>query len=294
MRVFVTGASGGIGSAVVAELITAGHEVLGLARSEASAAVITRAGATAVRGGLGDLDILRATAERSDGVISLAFSNDFTDLPRSIEEEAAATRALGDALRDTDKPLVQAGGTPAIPGRIATEADPNSTEGPVGGRGRTVDAVLALAGDGVRSSVVRLPRSVHLRGVAYGFASMLIAHARRTGVSAYAADGMQRWPAVHRLDAARLFRLALEEAAPGTVLHAVADEGDRMRTIAETIGGVLGLPVEAAPAEQFGVLGAIFAVDQPASSAETRGRLGWTPTHPSLLEDLAAGGYPAS
>ncbi len=293
MRVFVTGASGGIGSAVTAELIAAGHEVLGLARSNASAQTITSAGGTPLRGNLSDLDSIRAGAEQAEGVINLAFSNDFANLPAGIEEEGLALRMIGEVLAGTGKPLVHAGGTPIVPGRASTEDDPNNTEGPVGGRGHNANAVLALADRGVRSAVVRLPRSVHLRGSAYGFCSMLIANAQRTGVSAYVADGSQRWPAVNRLDAARLFRLALEGTAPGSVLHAVGDEGDTMLSLAQAIGGALAVPVESVPAERFGVLGGIFGLDQPSTSALTRERLCWEPSNPSLLEDLAAGGYPA-
>jgi nucleoside-diphosphate-sugar epimerase len=292
MRVFVTGASGGIGSAVTSELIAAGHEVLGLARSEESADAITAAGATALRGNIDDPEVLRAGAEQSDGVIHLAFSNDFTNFAKGIEEERFALETLGAALVDTGKPLVIASGTPATADRASTEEDAAPTEGPVGGRSRNAQAVLDLADRGVRSAVVRLPRSVHLRGDAYGFAGVLISAARRTGISGYVGDGDQRWPAVNRLDAARLFRLVLEQAAPGTVAHAVADEGDRMRDIAEVIGQQLGLPTAAVEAESFGFLGNVFAVDQPSSSALTRKKFGWEPTHPSLLEDLAAGDYP--
>jgi nucleoside-diphosphate-sugar epimerase len=293
MRVFVTGASGGIGSAVTAELIAAGHEVLGLARSDASAQTIAEAGGIPLQGDLSDLDSMRAGTERADGVINLAFSNDFANLQAGIVEEALALRSIGEVLVGTGKPFVHAGGTPIVPGRASTEDDPNNTEGPVGGRGHNADAVLALADRSVRSAVVRLPRSVHLRGSAYGFCSVLIASAQRTGVSAYVADGSQRWPAVHRLDAARLFRLALENAAPGSVLHAVGDEGDTMLSLAEAIGGALALPVEPVPAEHFGILGSLFGLDQPSSSALTRERLGWQPSHPRLLEDLTAGDYPA-
>ncbi|MCM3921021.1 SDR family oxidoreductase [Frankia sp. AiPs1] len=292
MRVFVTGASGGIGSAVVPELIAAGHEVLGLARSEASARAVTAAGATALRGDLDAPESLRAGAAQSDGVIHLAFGNDFTNFGKSVAEETRALETFGAALAGSGKPLVIASGTPAVPGRASTEQDPSPTDGPVGGRGRNALTVLDLADKGVRSVVVRLPRSVHARGERFGFASVLIEAARRTGASAYVGDGSQRWPAVHRLDAAQLFRLTLEQATPGTVAHAVADQGDTMRAIAETIGRHLGLPTKAVPAENFGFLGGIFGVDQPASSAWTRERFSWQPTHPSLLEDLEAGNYP--
>jgi nucleoside-diphosphate-sugar epimerase len=292
MRVFVTGASGGIGSAVVSDLIAAGHEVTGLARSDASYEAISAAGATPLRGNLADPDSLRAGAEKADGVINLAFSNDFSNLPQGIAEETIAVQTIGEVLAGTGKPFVHAGGTPIAAGRASTEEDPNSTQGPVGGRGHNANTVITLAERGVRSSVVRLPRSVHLRGSAYGFGSMLIANAQQTGVSAYVGDGTQRWPAVNRLDAARLFRIALEDAAPGTVLHAVGDEGDTMRSLAEAIAGALAIPVQSVPAEHFGVLGGVFALDQPSSSALTRARFGWEPAHPSLLADLAAGDYP--
>ncbi|HEY0117220.1 MAG TPA: SDR family oxidoreductase [Cellulomonas sp.] len=293
MRVFVTGASGGIGSAVVPELLAAGHEVLGLARSDASAQKVAAAGAAVLRGDLDDPASLRAGAEQADGVIHLAFGNDFSDVERCIAEETLAVETFAGALAGTGKPLVVASGTPYVPGRASTEDDPMATDGPMGGRGRNALTVLGLADRGVRSSVVRLPRSVHARGAGYGFASFLIATARRTGVSGFVGDGSQRWPAVHRLDAARLFRLALEQAEPGAVLHAVADEGDAMRVLAQVIADELGVPVEQVPAESFGFLGGIFALDQPSTSTLTRQRFGWRPTHPSLLEDLAAGGYPA-
>jgi nucleoside-diphosphate-sugar epimerase len=292
MRVFVTGASGGIGSAVVSELLAAGHEVLGLARSGASAEALTAAGAEVQRGELADLESLRAAATRSDGVIHLAFSNDFANLEAGIAEETSAIETLTAALEGSDKPLVIASGTPILPGRTSTEEDPTSTEGPVGGRGRASLAALAYAERGVRVGLVRLPRSVHAAGGPYGFASVLLAAAQRTGVSGYVADGSQRWPAVHRLDAARLFRLVLEHGDPGTIAHAVGDEGDTMRTIAETIGRGLGVPAEEVPADTFGVLGTLFAIDQPSSSTLTRERCSWEPTHPSLLDDLEAGNYP--
>lgn len=292
MRVFVTGASGGIGTAVVAELLAAGHRVVGLARSDSSAATISGLGAEPLRGDIDDLNVLREAASNADGVVYLAFSHDFGNVGDAIGAEARAVAALGDALVDTGKPLVLASGTPAAPGRPSTEDDPFAVEGPMAGRGHTGQAVIALAQRGVRSSIVRLPRSVHDAGGRYGFASLLIQAARHSGVSAYVGDGSQRWPAVHRHDAASLFRLALEQAPPGSVLHAVGDEGDPMRRIAQVIGRRLGVPVESAPAENFGPLGIIFAADQPSSSALTRQRFGWQPSHPTLLEDLEAGVYP--
>jgi nucleoside-diphosphate-sugar epimerase len=293
MRVFVTGASGSIGSVVVPELIAAGHEVLGLVRSDAAATAVAAAGGTPLRGDLTDLDSLHSGATQADGVINLAFSNDWNNLEQGIDEEARAVQTLAAALAGSGKPFVHAGLTPMTPGHTSTEDDPDTTNGPVGGRGRTSRLVLTLGDRGIRSSVVRLPRSVHQRGSQYGFCSVLIAAAQKTGVSAYVGDGTQRWPAVNRLDAARLFRIALEDAAPGTVLHAVTDEGDTMRTLAEAIGDVLAVPVESVPSERFGVIGRVFALDMPSSSALTRERFGWQPTHPSLIDDLAAGDYPA-
>jgi nucleoside-diphosphate-sugar epimerase len=288
MRVFVTGGTGLIGSAVVAELLGNGHSVLALARSDASALTAEKAGAEPLRGGLTDLDILRTGVEQADGVIHLAFANDFSSagaLANAVAEESAALATLGEALVGSDRPFVTVSGTPYVPGRVSTEADPVPTEGPVGGRGRAVTAVLNLASRGVRSTAVRLPRTVHNQGTG-GFAGVLTGIARRTGVSGYPGDGTQRWPAVHALDAAVLFRLALEQAEAGTSWHAVADEGDEVRDIAAVIGRRLGLPVEAVAPETFGPLGGIFATDQPSSSTYTRQTLGWEPKHPSLLEDL--------
>ncbi|GAB3570868.1 SDR family oxidoreductase [Amycolatopsis endophytica] len=288
MHVFVTGGTGTIGSAVVAELIETGHTVLALARSDKSAQALTDAGAEVLRGQLADLDVLRTGAARSDGVISLAFGSDYSTedaLARSIVEESAAMTALGEELAGSDRPIVTVSGTPWVPGRTATEADPLPVEGPVGGRGRSVNALLALASRGVRATAVRMPRTVHNEGTG-GFAGLLTIQARRAGVAGYPGDGTQRWPAVHARDAAVLFRLALESAPAGTAWHAVADEGDAVRDIAAVIGRRLGLPVEPVPQENFGPFGPIFALDQPASSAHTREALGWRPTRPSLLQDL--------
>ena len=288
MQVFITGGTGLIGSAVVRELLDNGHTVLGLARSDASEATLKAAGADAVRGGLADLDVLRAGAAKSDGVIHLAFSNDFSSpeaLAAGIAEESAALAAMGEELVGSNRPLVTVSGTPWIPGRASTEADPLPIEGPVGGRGRSVMAALALAERGVRSAAVRMPRTVHNQGDG-GFAGLLTQIARQTGVSGYPGDGTQRWPAVHALDAAVLFRLVLENAPAGTAWHAVDDEGDAVRDIAAVIGRRLGLPVQSVPEETYGPLGPIFAADQPSSSAHTREALNWQPRHPSLLEDL--------
>ncbi|MGH2365104.1 MAG: SDR family oxidoreductase [Chloroflexota bacterium] len=288
MHVFLTGGTGLIGSAVVAELLGKGHTVLALARSDASTLAAQAAGAAPLRGSLMDLDTLRAGAAQADGVIHLAFANDFSSLDafaQAVAQEGAALAALGEELVGTDRPFVTVAGTPHVQGRVSTEADPLPTDGPVDGRGRAVMAALSLAARGVRSTAVRMPRTVHNQGKG-GFAGMLTDIARRTGVSGYPGNGAQRWPAVHALDAAVLFRLALELAPPGTSWHAVADEGDAVRDIAAVIGERLKLPVEAVPQEIYGPLGQIFATNQPSSSAHTRQELGWEPTHASLLQDL--------
>jgi nucleoside-diphosphate-sugar epimerase len=288
MQVFITGGSGRIGTAVVAELLNNGHSVLALARSEKSALALESAGAKSLRGDLADLDAIRAGAAQADGVIHLAFANDFSSpeaLTRAITEESAALVALGEALVGSDRPLVTVSGTPGVPGRASIETDPLPTEGPVAGRSITVSAILGLASRGVRSTAIRLPRTVHSDGDG-GFAGLLTQIARQSGVSGYPGDGTQRWPAVHALDAAVLFRMALESAPAGSSWHAVADEGDAVRDIAAVIGRRLGVPVQPLSQESFGPLGPIFAADQPASSAITRTELGWEPVHPSLLDDL--------
>jgi nucleoside-diphosphate-sugar epimerase len=288
MHVFITGGTGLIGTAVVTELLRHGHNVVGLARSDASAQALTAAGATTLRGGITDLDVLRAGAAQADGVIHLAFGNDFSSaeaIIRAVVEESAALQTLGEELVHSDRPFVTVAGTPWIPGRVSTEADRPAVEGPFGGRSRSVDVVLGLASRGVRSSAVRMPRTVHNQGKG-GFAGLLTDIARKSGVSGYPGDGTQRWPAVHALDAAILFRLALESAPAGTVWHAVADEGDKVRDIAAVIGRRLGLPVKSVPQDHFGALGPIFSMDQPSSSAYTRETLGWQPSHAGLLRDL--------
>ncbi|MCP2342150.1 SDR family oxidoreductase [Actinomadura rupiterrae] len=290
MRVFVTGASGWVGSAVVPELIDAGHHVLGLGHSDHSAAALTAAGAEVVRGGLDDLDVLRESAADSDGVIHLAFVHDFTKFDQAVQTDARAIEALGAALEGSGKPLVVTAGTPAVPGRVATENDQAQPGSPAAGRDANARTALATAARGVRPSVVRLPRSVHGEGD-HGFIAQLIGIARDKGVSGYVGDGTSRWPAVHVLDAAHLYRLALEDAPAGSVLHAVGDEGVPTRDIAATIGRHLDLPTRPEPAEDFGFLGALLATDQPASSALTHELLGWKPTRPGLLDDLDQGHY---
>ena len=288
MRVFVTGGTGLIGSAVITELLNHNHTVLALARSQASAQAVAAAGAEPLRGALADLDALRSGVDRADGVIQFAFSRDYSSadaVAQGVAEESAALAALGEELLGSDRPFVTVSGTPWVPGRVSTESDPVPTDGPVGGRGRPVMAMLDLASRGVRTAAVRMPRTVHNKGEG-GFAGLLTDSARRTGVSGYPGDGTQRWPAVHALDAAVLFRLALEQAPAGTSWHAVADEGDAVRDIAAVIGRRLGLPVESVAEETYGPFGPIFATDQPSSSTYTREALGWNPTHPSLLADL--------
>jgi len=288
MHVFITGGTGLIGSAVVSELIREGHRVTGLARSDASSDALAAAGATALRGSITDLDVVRAGAQHADGVIHLAFGHDFSTseaITRAVGEERAALEAIGAVLTGSDRPFVTVAGTPWIPGRRSTEADRIAIEGPFGGRFLSVEAVLALADNRVRSSAVRMPRTVHNEGKG-GFAGLLTDIARQSGVSGYPGDGTQRWPAVHALDAAVLFRLALESAPAGTVWHAVDDEGDMVSDIAAVIGRRLGLRVESVPLDHFGALGPIFAMDQPSTSEYTRRTLGWHPSHPSLLRDL--------
>jgi nucleoside-diphosphate-sugar epimerase len=291
MRVFVTGASGWIGSAIVPELIGAGHQVLGLARSDSSAAAITAAGAEVLRGDLDDLDTLRAGATGSDAVIHVAFTHDFARLEHSIQAEGRAIETLGAALEGSGKPLAVASGTPARPGHVATERDQTVPGGPMAGRAANAIAALDTAARGVRASIVRLPRSVHGDGDRHGFIARLIAIARDKGVSGYVGDGSNRWPAVHVLDAAHLFRLAVEQAPAGSVLHAVGDEGVPGRDIAGVIGRHLDLPTASVPAEDFGFLGQVLAIDQPASSALTQELLDWHPVQPGLIEDMDKGHY---
>jgi len=292
MRVFVTGASGWIGSAVVPELLGAGHTVVGLARSDASAATIEAAGAEVLRGTLDDLDVLRKGAETADGVVHLAFIHDFSDYQRSVETDLRAVQTLGAALEGSGRPFVNTSGLAGMSfGRPSTERDP---VGDVSPRAASERTALGFAEQGVRSSVVRLAPTVHGEGDS-GFIATLAGIARDKGVSGYIGDGANRWPAVHRLDAARLFRLALEQAPADSVLHGAGEEGIPVREIAEVLGRKLDLPVVAVAPEQadehFGWLGRFLAADIPASSTLTQELLGWRPTGPGLLDDLEAGHY---
>ncbi|WP_329056323.1 SDR family oxidoreductase [Amycolatopsis sp. NBC_01488] len=289
MRVFVTGASGWIGSALVPELLEAGHEVVGLARSDASAQAVTKMGAEVLRGDLTELETLEAAADRADGVVHLAFGHDFSRMEESVRADAALVETLGAVL--DGKPFVAASGTPSVPGKTATEQDDPAGFGPVAGRLAVARAVLKTAERGVRASVLRLPRSVHGEGDAHGLIARLVKAGREKGIAAYVGDGTQRWPAVHVLDAAHLCRLALEQAPAGSVLHAVGDEGVAIRDVAEVVGRRLGLPATSVEAGELGFLGAILAIDQPASSTATQALLGWQPTHPGLLDDLEKGYY---
>lgn len=295
MRIFVTGASGFIGAAVIPELINAGHTVVGLARSDASTAALAAAGAEVQPGSLEDLASLRAGATTSDGVIHLAYIHDFSQMEAAAHTDLQAIQTLGSTLEGTDRPLVIASGLLGIGARgVATEYDIPDLAAHASPRMASAQAALALALRGVRSSVLRLPPTVHGEGD-HGFIFALIAFAREKGVSGYIGDGSNRWPAVHRLDAARMFRLALENALAGSVLHASAEEGIPIRTIAEVIGRHLNLPVVSispdAAGEHFGWLARFLAADIPASSVLTRTLLGWQPTHLGLIEDLEQGHY---
>jgi nucleoside-diphosphate-sugar epimerase len=291
MRIFVTGASGWIGSSLVPELIGAGHQVLGLARSDSSARRVADLGAEVLRGDLSDLDALRDGSLESDGVIHLAFVVPSIS-PAAIQADAAAIETFATSLAGTGKPLVVSGGTLSTPGRITTEADELIAIGPIAARITNMKAALAAADRGVRAALVMLPRSVHGNGERHGFIPQLIARARAKGVSGYLGDGFSRWPAVHVKDAATLYRLAIEHAPAGAVLNAVGDEGVPVREIAEAIGRQLQLPARSLPAEEYeGMLVRLLSTDMPASSAITRRLLDWEPTHPGLIDDIDHGQY---
>ncbi|HYQ00086.1 MAG TPA: SDR family oxidoreductase [Polyangiaceae bacterium] len=302
MHVFVTGASGHIGLPVVRELIGAGHSVTGLARSEPSAQKLVSAGAQVLRNTLDDLDALRAAAHSADGVIHLAFKHDLAlaggDFMAAVNADLRAVEALGTALEGSGKPFVNTSGTMllahSVHGRAGTEAD----VGQDGGNPRVASEKLSLdfAKRGVRTSIMRLAPTVHSSLDHHGFIPMLIAAARKNGFAAYVGEGNARWPGVHTLDAAHLYRLALESAPAGSYVHAAADEGVPFRSIAEAIGRGLDLPAQSIPAERAGelfggFLGMVAQLDNPTSSARTRELLGWKPSHAGLLADLAERHY---
>lgn len=296
MRLVVTGASGWIGSAAVAELLGAGHQVLGLARSDAAAAAIAAAGAEVRRGDIGDpgdLDALHETVRESDGVVHLAFRHDIAfsgGMPAALASDRAAIAAFGEALAGTGKPLIIASGLAGLkPGAVIAEHDDLGVA-EAGNRLANEQAALALAGRGVRAVSIRFASTVHGEGD-HGFMAVLAGAHRAAGAAGYIGDGLNRWPAVHRRDASRLVRLAVEHAPAGSVLHGVGEEGITLRDITEMMGSRLQLPVQSISHDEaqrrFGFLAPWLALDMPASSAVTRELLGWQPTGPTLLEDLA-------
>jgi nucleoside-diphosphate-sugar epimerase len=294
MRVFVTGASGWIGSAVTDELLAHGHKVIGLARSDESAAALEAKGATAHRGSLDDLDSLAAGAASADGVIHLAFKHDFTDYAGAGRSEHAAVERMLDTLEGTARPFLLASGIAVGGDRPLTEDDASPFHGADSMRGGSENLALSYACRGVRPVALRFPPTVHGMGD-HGFTARLASIAKDHGSSGYIGDGTTRWAAVHRSDAARMVRLALDKAPAGARTHAVAEGGIASRDIAAAIGDYLGLPTTSVPAEDteahFGWLGRFFGMDVTASSDRTRHLLGWTPTGPTLLDDIAAGAY---
>ena len=296
MRVFVTGATGYIGSAIVRELMDAGHTVVGLARSDEAAASLRAVGAGVHRGAFDDLESLRTGATMSEGVIQTAFIHDFSNLAAAVETDRRAIETLGGALAGSGKPFVVTSVTTCLtPGRVVTEEDAPDL-GSVGApRIGSERVALAMASRGVRVSVLRLPPSVHSSADKHGFVPRLISIARAKGVSAYVGDGLNRWPAVHRLDAAHLFRLALEKGSAGARYHGVADEGVPFHDIADVIGRHLKLPVTVISPEEatghFGWFAPFASINNPTSSGLTQKQLDWHPVQPALIPDLEEGHY---
>jgi len=295
MHVFVTGASGWIGAATVDELLANGYEVTGLARSDVSAARLAAKGATVLRGDLDDLDSLRAGASGADAVIHLANKHDWANPAESNRAERAAVQTMGDALAGSDRPFLLAAGVAGLaPGRASTENDRSPFSGPTAPRGGTENLALEYVDQGVRSISLRFAPTVHGDGD-HGFIALITAAALSKSVSGYVGDGSAGWSAVHRSDAARMVRLGLEKAPAGTLLHAVAESSVSTKAIAEAIGRGLDLPVTSvAPEdaeEHFGFIGSFFAMDLSATSTITQELLGWTPTGPTLLEDIETGAY---
>ena len=289
MRVFLTGANGWVGSVIARELLDAGHAVVGLVRSREKGEALAAAGGTPLVGSLGDLDVLRRAAGDADGIVHTAFGLDFSKIVEMAAEERHAMEAFAEVLAGSDRPLVMTGGFGLLPsGQTFTEDDrPPAIPGFPRASEQTA---FALAGRGLRASVVRLPRSVHGVGERHGFVPMLAAVAREQGVSAYVGDGQNLWPSVHRVDAARVFRLAVERAGPGEAYHAVAEEAVPYRRIAEAIGRQVGVPTRSLTPEEaaahFGALAMWVAGNGPASSAQTRAALGWEPREIGLLADI--------
>lgn len=290
MQIFVTGATGWVGTAVVAELLGHGHGVLGLARSPEKGATLAASGAAVLHGTLDDLDALRGAATDADAVIHLAFNHDFSRFAENAAQDKVATDAIGTALEGSGKPFLVTSGVAMIaPGRVVTESDALAPDAPF--PRRSEQAAAALTERGVRAATIRLSPSTHGVGEAHGFVPMLIDIAKAKGVSAYIGDGANRWPAVHVSDAARVYRLALESGVTAPAYHAVAEEGIAFRQVAEAIGRKLGLPVEPREPEHFGWFANFAAIDMPASSDRTRDLLEWHPTGPGLLEDIANPDY---